>query len=340
MPAVYIDRRNTRLRYATGILIVEAGDGRCQRVPLAQIDFLVLRSNLVVDTTLLASLADQGSGVLLMAGRSGRRTAFIHGYRHGRAQRRLALYQATMDDALRRRLARWLVALKMLGQWRLLRRALQQRPDQRRPLIRAQRALRAAVHGLRRQLPDTARLRGIEGAAAAAFFSGYSALLPPNTQFTGRNRRPPRDPVNAALSLGYTLLHADQCRALQLAGLDPLLGLYHDVEHGRESLACDLAEPFRCGVEQLVWRLFAERTLQHDGFEQHNGACLMKKAARGHFYSAYEGWASTQRGSFLRSAQRLGQLLETAAGGTPTARRATHPETEGLPDAYLDGFAP
>ena len=87
------------------------------------------------------------------------------------------------------------------------------------------------------------RLRGIEGAAAAAYFQGFTRLFPPSLEFTGRNRRPPRDPVNAVLSLSYTPLHFEAVQAVCAAGLDPLIGFYHELVFGRESLASDLIEP-------------------------------------------------------------------------------------------------
>ena len=63
--------------------------------------------------------------------------------------------------------------------------------------------------------------------------------------FEGRNRRPPRDPVNALLSLGYSLLAKDLTITCAAVGLDPYLGFYHQPRHGRPALALDLMEPFR-----------------------------------------------------------------------------------------------
>lgn len=101
-------------------------------------------------------------------------------------------------------------------------------------------------------------------------------MLPPALGFTGRNRRPPRDPANACLSLGYTLLHAEAVTAAQAAGLDPLLGFYHRPAFGRESLASDLIEPLRAEVDAWVAALFRDRALREDHFtrpESPGGAC-------------------------------------------------------------------
>lgn len=88
-------------------------------------------------------------------------------------------------------------------------------------------------------------LRGYEGKAGAYYFAGLKALLHPGWGFEGRAYYPPPDPVNAALSLGYSLLLKDMVAAVQLVGLDPYLGFFHTIEYARPSLALDVMEEFR-----------------------------------------------------------------------------------------------
>ncbi len=134
----------------------------------------------------------------------------------------------------------------------------------------------------------TATLLGLEGTAAAAYFQGLAAVLPPSLGFSGRNRRPPRDPVNACLSLGYALATHEAGRQAQLVGLDPLLGFLHAPVPGRPALACDLVEPVRCHVDRLVWRLFAEGRLRAEHARSSTEGCLLGKAGREIFYLAFE----------------------------------------------------
>lgn len=308
MPAVYIDRSNLRLEYGGGTLIIRPPDGPPQALPLRQIDALLVRSNVQVEARLLAHLASQGTSILIMSGRSGERLARVTGYRHGDAARRVAQYHAWLDEKFRIQTARYILSRKLRSQHNLLVRALGIRPDLRYPLTRAMRVIRNG-HGSVKTACKIASLRGIEGAAAAAYFEAYGALLPDKCNFTGRNRRPPRDPVNAALSLGYTMLMSDGVRALLLAGLDPLIGYYHELEHKRDALACDLIERHRAGIDYMVWRLFAERHITPEQFERHNGACLMTKAARKHFYAAYEAWMDSNRRRLLEDAHFLIRAL-------------------------------
>lgn len=109
---------------------------------------------------------------------------------------------------------------------------------------------------------------------------------------TGRNRRPPRDPVNALLSLGYTLLGAEMLSAVQEAGLDPALGFLHGIVPGRESLVLDLIEPLRPGVDALVLRLL-EQVVTPAHFTRHPvQGCRLNKEGWGLFYPA---WANARR---------------------------------------------
>jgi CRISPR-associated protein Cas1 len=138
--------------------------------------------------------------------------------------------------------------------------------------------------------------------------------MPAALHFTGRNRRPPRDPVNACLSLGYTLLHMQAVHACAVAGLDPLLGFYHRPAFGRESLACDLIEPLRPAADLWVWNLLRTRTLREDHFTLDKGACLLGKAGRAIFYAEWERstppwrrWLRSQTQMLARSLRQQGQ---------------------------------
>ncbi len=98
-------------------------------------------------------------------------------------------------------------------------------------------------------------LRGVEGLAARTYFEGLAQTLRRELSFPGRRRRPPTDPVNALLSLGYALLSRELWSLCEAVGLDPYLGFYHALAYGRPSLALDILEEFRAPVvDHLVVR--------------------------------------------------------------------------------------
>ncbi len=270
---------------------------------------MVSHGRLDTDTATLGLLAEAGVHVTLLSGRQGRRLASLTGPYGKDVQRRLDQYRVHLDPAAATAIAHCLVERKLATQQRLLHRALLRRPDLRRPLLRggdALRDLRARLHGER---PGLASLRGVEGAATRAYFEAYRHLFAPSLDFPGRRRRPPPDPVNAALSLGYTLLHTEAVRAIHAAGLDPYLGYLHEPAHGRESLAADLIEPLRAHIDALVWGLFRDKTLEAAHFDHQGEACLLGKAGRGRFFAAYEARSGVCRRWLRRGVHRLIQRL-------------------------------
>jgi len=306
MTTLYLDRRDLRLDLSGQTLALYAGDRREGTVPVHLLDSIVLRSNVHLDSAVLARLADRGISITAFGGRLGSKLALVHGPVHNDAARRIGQYRRYDDLAWQRRWSRALVLQKLRRQRRLLSDALAGRADQRHALTTALHALDAQIAQLRAEPSiDLARLRGIEGAAAAAYFRGFTALFADALRFQGRNRRPPRDPVNSVLSLGYTLLHAEVVRACYGAGLDPMIGYYHRLQFGRESLACDLVEPLRIRVDRFAWEQFRDRTLRAEDFSMDGDACLLGKAARGAFFHAFDAVLTPVRQLMRRATQRL-----------------------------------
>ncbi len=168
------------------------------------------------------------------------------------------------DDAFKLDLARRIVAGKLENQLRmLLRRGSQYKIDQLRTVgvqIRALQKKLATAEGVD-------QVRGIEGYAARLYYRVFGMLLrAEGFNFTGRNRRPPRDPVNALLSFVYTLFTNEILNGIKRAGLDPYLGALHEVAHGRPSLACDLVEEWRVFGERLVLTLINRKVVRPADF--------------------------------------------------------------------------
>jgi len=297
MATLILDRSHTELRLDGAAIAIYQNGERQRSVPVRLLDRVVIQCKVDLDSNLIAHLAEQGVGLLMLSRRYSRRIAIVLGPQHNDASVRLVQAQRVSD-------ARWCnhwawrqVHAKTRSQIALLRRALAVRPDRRKPLLDAMGQLEAIRQRLEqvRSAPDATRLRGSEGAAARIYYQGLAALFPESLGFNGRNRRPPRDPVNACLSLGYTLLHFDAVRAAHSAGLDPLLGFYHRPAFGRESLASDLIEPLRPRIDNWVWDLMRNRGLRKEHFTIDQHACLLGKAGRGIYYAGYEAQAGPAR---------------------------------------------
>ena len=312
MLTLFVDRKDLQLELDSKRLLVRQPGAAPQCLPLTMLDRVVIHSQVTLDSRLLGALGQHGIGVTIMQGRSGQKRLQLLCPGHNDARRRLAQYRLWHDAERRLNWSRQLVRGKVNAQQKLLQSALLRRPDLRHPLS-------GALEGLASLMPsvDEARsmtvLLGLEGSSAAIYFGGFQRLFAGSLDFTGRNRRPPRDPVNACLSLVYTLAHNEAVRACHSAGLDPLLGYYHEPAYGRDSLACDVIEPLRSHLDRWVWRLFRKRLLSADNFSREGQSCLLNKKGRRIFFEEYELHAQPWRRYLrIRSYQIARALLSVA----------------------------
>lgn len=102
-------------------------------------------------------------------------------------------------------------------------------------------------------------LLGIEGEAAKEYYNILSRAFPENMKFEGRRKHPPKDEINAVLSYSYTLLYNRVVLELVGAGLDPYCGFLHENGYSRYTLACDLMEPLRAPVSDIVSVSFLQK---------------------------------------------------------------------------------
>ena len=141
-----------------------------------------------------------------------------------------------------------------------------------------------------------AELEGREGAAARLYFDAVMGFNVSAFVWPGREKHPSRDPLNALLSLAYTLLMQELSALTEAFGLDPAIGFLHEIDGARPSLALDLMEPFRAPVsDRFVLTIVNRGQLQEDDFEQrdNHGGLFLKPDAMRKFFEAYERWMLT-----------------------------------------------
>lgn len=316
MESLFIDRKGAQLDVEAGRLLIRIPDApRPTSLPLRQLRFIVVCASVGLSSRMLLALDNAGITLVVIHPRQNGQWVVCNGHRHGHVARRVAQYAWLQDDVLRLQAARRIVGAKILSQYRVLRRYRRQRPDLRHPLTQALRHLRARFRGLA-NAQDLDQLRGLEGAAAAVYFAALARLVAPHWGFRNRRRRPPPDPVNALLSLTYSLVHGEAVRALVGHGLDPAMGCLHELNYGRESLACDLVELLRASVDHWVLHLLRSERLRPCHFQQlAAGHCLLNKDGRAEFYAAYQDrlydWRRYCRDQAAQWARLLGPLPDT-----------------------------
>lgn len=246
MSTLYLDRKNLALKLDGQALALYEDGGKRGTVPLRMLERVVVRGNVELESRLLGAFAEHRVDVLFLSGRGSRLRAKAFSHSHNDARRRLAQYRVFFEKDRQVELARLLVRGKLEKQRQLLELAALKRPDLRKALAGSLGSLRdiGATLG-QSQTVSLGQLRGFEGGAAASYFAAFKQLFAPALGFEQRRKRSPTDPVNACLSLGYTLLHFEAVAVCHMAGLEPMIGFYHEPAFGRESLACDLIEPLR-----------------------------------------------------------------------------------------------
>lgn len=293
MTTLFVDKKGLRLAVDGAALVFYDEDERAGTVPIKTLERVCIRGDLQLSTSVLGKLGEEGVGVVILSGKKKQPVLLMPSWRVD-AQRRQAQFNISQNEDKSLWLARQWIAQKIAAQRTLLQSLLGWYPVNRLVLSHTIDALSLALENIDK-VADLASLRGIEGAAAAQYFAAWTRALPPSWQFNGRTKRPPLDPVNAALSLCYTLMHFEFVREIYLIGLDPFVGFYHAISYGRESLACDLLEPLRPIGDEWVLQLFRDEELRVEHFSMFSDACMMGKTARVRFYQLFDEKAKTWR---------------------------------------------
>ena len=270
---------------------------RCQqavaRYPLHTLSGIVTFSYAGASPALMGACANRDISLSFCPPR-GRFLARVCGESSGSVLLRRAQYRAADDPLPCCRLARSMVFGKVYNaRWSIER---TRRDHGLRVDGEALAAVSVQLKDLLPQIADEASLdslRGLEGAAATAYFGVFDQLIlgeKPLFAFGTRNRRPPLDPVNALLSFAYSLLTNDCASALESVGLDAYVGFLHRDRPGRTSLALDLMEELRpCLADRFVLTLINNRVVGRSDFDfRENGAVFLNDAGRRTFLQRWQ----------------------------------------------------
>ncbi len=248
MYPLYIVQQGAKINLEGGRLQVEANGQTLVRTPLGQVSEVVLFGNVGLTTPAIKTLLRESIPVVFLS-EDGDFQGRLVGTVTPHVPVRRAQYRRLDQPAYALTTAQELVRAKLVHQRVLLQRHNRDRNDG--VIVNAIGRLGEALEGVGRRT-TLAALRGHEGAATAAYFSGYRRLFGPEWRFERRERRPPPDPINVLLSLGYTLLAHTAVGAVQTSGLDPYAGFLHEYAYNRPSAALDLMEEFRPVVDGIV----------------------------------------------------------------------------------------
>ena len=267
MPTLYVLEPGARLEKDYQRLLVVKNDELLMRVPIQRVTQVVLIGRVGATTPALHALL-HAEIPLLFVNRSGKLLGRLLPPTHGNLPLRQEQYRRNDDHAFCQALTKAIVAAKIHNQRTLALRLARRHSHISRNSLDA---LETAIHKAQ-TTTDIETLRGIEGMAARRYFALYRQAFAQEWLFTKRTRRPPKDPVNALLSLGYSFLTQNMMMALEAVGLDPYLGYFHAEKYNRPALALDLVEEFRAPiVDSLTLSLLNRRWLGANDFEDNPG---------------------------------------------------------------------
>jgi CRISPR-associated protein Cas1 len=256
--------------------------------PLVDVSQVILLGNVQVSSQAIRELCGREVPICWMSF-GGWLAGMTDGVGHNNVEVRRAQFRAADDQGRALALARRFVRAKIANCRTLLRRNLD--PPDATSLQQMSWLIRAADRA-----NDASELLGVEGNAARIYFEQFPGMLrPPAAEgamafdFTTRTRRPPRDPVNALLSLAYSLLAKDMVLAARSVGLDPFVGFYHRPRFGRPALALDLMEEFRPIVaDSVVLSAVNNGVVGPDDFVRSSLGVALTTDGRRRFLRAYE----------------------------------------------------
>lgn len=286
---VYLDTQGLRVGKSGDVLQVKEKETLRQQIRLHEVCQINLMGNIQVTTQAIQSLCEAEIPVTYFS-----QGGWFYGITTGMSTKNVFLrqqqFRLASEDWFCRRLARQLVAGKIRNQRTML----------LRNHIEAPSAVLRDLKGFATKAEDAQALEsllGIEGAAARLYFGALSGMLKPEDEtssdltfdFTARNRRPPRDPINALLSLAYGILAKDFTIACYAVGFDPMMGFYHQPRFGRPALALDLMEPFRPLIaDSAVLSAVNTGMVTLKDFISASDSVGLTPSGRKAFYRAYE----------------------------------------------------
>ena len=293
MSVLYIKEQGSYLKKMGERLIVEKGRKKLLDIPIAQVENIAIIGNVQLTSQLLYCLMERGVDVSYFsyAGKYLGQTAadaskniFLRFSQYG-------LYE---DLGRRLEIAKIIVKNKVENQIMVLEKGQE---NDRKKVEGEMYAFEADCKRMREIVKTLSNketpngVLGVEGVCSQIYFGGYGKLFHCDCVFNGRNRRPPRDPINVIISLGYTFLTKEVSSALDAESFEMYLGFLHGIRYGRKSLPLDIVEEFRQPViDRLVLRLFNKRMITENDFENVDDQILLTEDGFKKFCQEYEKW--------------------------------------------------
>jgi CRISPR-associated protein Cas1 len=320
MAFVYVTEQGAVLKKTGERLLVEKDEETLLDIPADKVEGVLVFGNVQFTTQAAQLLLNQGVEMALFT-RHGRLLGQLTSPFTKNITLRQAQYAKSGDPRFALAFCKAIIEAKVSNSLELIREFSHNHPET---------ALSEETSQIATLLPrvgealDLSRILGLEGASSHSYFQAFGKMIRHSFNFEGRIRRPAPDPVNALLSLGYTMLYNEICSLLDGMGFDPYLGFYHQPRYGHATLASDLMEEFRSPLtDRFTLGVVNNRIFQEGDFffHQPSGAMYLNDDARKRYFVEYERFITRPmseadetdeanfRKLFRRQAERLNRAL-------------------------------
>lgn len=300
-------------------IVISADRTEIGRVPLHNLERIMAFGCSGASPALMAKCVSECRELVFMS-RSGRFLARAEGEVNGNVLLRRRQYRVADDQDQCLNITRNIISAKLYNSRWTIERTARDHPMRINTEAFRNKSLylkEAIENAMKAESSDS--LRGIEGEAASVYFSVFDDMIlqqKDDFRFSGRNRRPPLDRVNALLSFTYSLCTGMCTSALEAVGLDPYVGFLHTDRPGRRSLALDLLEEFRAVMcDRFVLTQINKRTISPNHFIlREDGAVLLNDEGRRLILTAWQNRKNDEiRHPFLDEKVQWGMIPYTQA---------------------------
>jgi len=308
MAFIYFTEQGSKLVKEGNRLIVEKEGVKIADIPLIKIETILLYGNIQITTPALKMFLEEGVDMAFFS-LSGKLGGMLNAVKSKNIILRLNHFDKARSPEFALGIARRIVEVKIANMVAVLHGYLKNYTDAQVSAAVAELKSRTATIAPKAK---AANLLGVEGSATQVYYGAYRRMFRGELQFSGRNRQPPRDAVNALLSFSYVILGNEITMLLNGCGLDPYLGFYHGVLYGRASLALDLLEPFRPAIDRFVLSLANLGIFKNVDFEAREGGIYLTQPALKRFFRHWQ------------------EFLTASTSGRPSLRENLYWQTESL----------
>lgn len=288
MAAIYVKEQGALVQKSSERIIVSKGGSTLFEVPVIQMDNIALIGNVQITAQALHMLLEKGVDVSYFS-YSGKYLGHTAAESSKNIFLRFQQYAFYLDEKKRLEMAKIIVRNKIKNQMSVIKRHHWDGSGYgwKDDLLQMEKYL-GTLDG--KASPN--EVLGVEGICSNIYFGAFGNMLKCDFKFHGRNRRPPKDPVNVIISLAYTFLTKEMCNALDAESFETYLGFLHGIRYGRKSLALDMIEEFRQPmIDRLVILLFNKHMVGKYDFEfPDEGGVVLNEDGFRKFCTEYEKW--------------------------------------------------